>query len=217
MITHISGRDLRSGKLLNILGKLKDLICEKPRLGIREYTSDHAIFVEYKGDEIWGMIAWHLEKVQSPNKHLGEPDMDVIIIDTLCYKDDTVRKSLMDIVPVIHYPTGRSPGLPSGYTSSYNNEAEGDPKLIELPAAAAPESVMGGTGKFLAPKQWLLNSNNNNNNNNNSNYENHSRSRATNFTKKTEGPSAFFPKITVKTRHRRGRRNRRQSIRRRRV
>lgn len=221
MLSRLSSRDT---KLLGILNKLKvlDLICEKPYLGIRDYTTkEPVIYLEYKGTEIVGMIAWHLEKVPSPGESSEELIMDVIVIDTLCYKDDSVRKTLMSTVPVIHYPTGRSPGMPSGFTSSYNNEAEGDPKLLELPAASAPKSIMGGV-KWTPPPISLSNNNSNNNSNNytnsNSNYENSSQSRATNFTKKTEGPSAFFPKVTVKTRHRRrSRRNRRLSMRRRRA
>lgn len=200
-IERIGMRDFSSGKLLGILVKLSKIPCEKPRLGLREYDFKHRIYVARQGEEVVGMIAWRGEKVQLPE----EPEKDVIIIDTLCAKDDSVREALMANVPVIHYPTGRSPaGLPSGYTTPYNYEMEGDPKGLLLPTAAG--DAVGGAGA------GAYNENNNNYNSNNYNSNGYRKNilRATNFTKKTEGTSVFFPKIKVKTRRQRRKHSRRR-------
>jgi hypothetical protein len=185
-IDHISSRDYSSGKLASILFILKGA-CEKPRLGLRDYTFKHRIYVARQGDEIVGMIAWRREQIQLPE----EPEKDVIIIDTLCAKDDSVREALMRDIPMIQYPTGRSPaGIPAGYTTNYNYEMEGDPKGLLLPAAA-PEGAMGGAGAGTG-------AGNANNANNSNNYSKNTL-RATNFAKKSKGPSAFFSKVSVKT------------------
>ena len=200
----MSSRDYSSGKLLDILVKLRNIPCEKPRMGLPDYTFSHRIYVARQGEEVVGMIAWRRIKVQPPE----EPEKDVIVIDTLCAKDDSVKEELMKTVPVIQYPTGASPGFPSGYTTEYNYEAEGDPKGLLLPAAAVDAVGGAGVGNYNRNNNY----DNYNSNKYNSNGNRINKSRVTNFTKKTEGRSAFFPKLTVKTGGRRRRSSRRRRV-----
>lgn len=195
-IERVSGDDFINGKLLSLIVKVSGnkIPCSKKLKGLRDYWGDgQQVYKATQGDTVVGFLAFRRVKEEREEA----PPRDTIVIDTLCATTKEVETALMNEVPWIIYSTGASPrGLPSNYTAAYgyNREKEGDPTGLRLPGPV------------------LTNRNNNNGWNNEENTEHNSNGysnrvkRHTNFSRKTSGPSAFFPKLTVKTR-----RNRRKS------
>lgn len=125
-------RSASDGTLFDVMLKLNQqkIDCEK-KINMRDYSQNHRIYVAKNDATPVGILAYHLERVQPPEA----PIKDVVVIDTLCAKDDDVRSELMKKLPVLPSPTGQSPpGLPTGFTSGYAYEMEGDPKGLLLPA-----------------------------------------------------------------------------------